>query len=88
MSDPANIIGWSSSAILLATLIQQILKDQREGKTEGASRWLFAGQTLASIGFVVYSIMVKNGVFIATNSLILATSIIGVVLQMRRKRRS
>ena len=87
MSDPANIVGWSSSAILLATLIHQIVKDQREAKTEGASLWLFVGQTLASIGFVVYSIMVKNWVFIATNGLILTTSIIGFVLQVRRKRR-
>ncbi|HSD17501.1 MAG TPA: hypothetical protein VLC71_09640 [Thermomonas sp.] len=87
MTNPADVIGWSSSAILLVTLIRQIVKDQQDGKKEGASRWLFAGQTLASIGFVVYSIMAKNWVFIVTNSLILTTSVIGFVLQVHRKGR-
>ncbi|PZO64359.1 MAG: hypothetical protein DI635_06180 [Pseudoxanthomonas suwonensis] len=79
-------IGWTSSAILLATLIRQIVKQQQaDAGDDGVSHWLFIGQTLASIGFVAYSILVHNWVFIVTNSLILVTAVIGFVLQRRRK---
>ena len=39
----------------------------------------------ASIGFVIYSALVDNWVFIVTNSLILLTAIVGFVLQRRRQ---
>ncbi len=78
-------IGWASSAILLATLVRQIVKQQTETGGAGVSHWLFIGQTLASIGFLAYSILVKNWVFIVTNSLILLTSLVGYVLQRRRE---
>ena len=79
----AQAIGWTSSAILLATLVRQIVKQQSE-QQGGVSHWLFIGQTLASLGFVIYSWLVGNWVFIVTNSLILLTAIIGFVLQRRR----
>lgn len=83
----ADAIGWTSSAILLATLVRQIVKQHQEGG-EGVSHWLFIGQTLASVGFVVYSVLLNNPVFIVTNSLILLTAVIGYVLQRRRARQS
>lgn len=81
--DLTDAIGWLSSAILLATLARQIVKQYREG-AQGVSHWLFVGQTLASAGFVAYSVLVGNLVFIVTNSLILLTAVIGYVLQHRR----
>lgn len=81
----ADAIGWTSSAILLATLVRQIVKQQREGG-EGISHWLFVGQSLASTGFVAYSVLLHNWVFIVTNSLILLTAVVGFVLQKRRQR--
>jgi len=84
--DLTDAIGWLSSAILLATLARQIVKQHREG-AQGVSHWLFVGQTLASAGFVTYSVLVGNLVFIVTNSLILLTAVIGYVLQHRRARR-
>jgi hypothetical protein len=81
----ANAIGWTSSAILLATLVRQIVKQHKEGG-EGVSHWLFAGQSLASIGFITYSVLLDNWVFIVTNSLILLTAVIGFGLQKRRER--
>ena len=79
-------IGWASSAVLLATLVRQIVKQQQEGGG-GVSHWLFAGQTLASCGFVAYSLLVGNLVFVVTNSLILLTAVVGFVLQRRRTRK-
>ncbi|RYZ16197.1 MAG: hypothetical protein EOO70_05015 [Myxococcaceae bacterium] len=78
----ADAIGWTASAILLATLVRQIVKQYKEGG-EGVSHWLFIGQSLASLGFIAYSVLLGNWVFIVTNSLILLTAIIGFVLQRR-----
>jgi MtN3 and saliva related transmembrane protein len=74
---PADAIGWTASAILLATLVRQIVVQWRERSTEGVSSWLFAGQVAASVGFVAYSLLVRNGVFIFTNSAILLTAAAG-----------
>lgn len=86
MDSFADAIGWTASAILLATLIRQIAKEQREG-SEGVSHWLFIGQSLASLGFITYSVLLHNWVFIATNSMVLLTAVVGFALQQRRQRR-
>jgi len=75
-----EIIGWASSIILLATLIKQVYKQWQEGTGEGVSRWLFAGQVLASIGFTIYSYMVGNWVFTITNAVLLVNNFIGLGL--------
>ena len=82
-----ELVGWLSAAILLCTLIRQVYTQWRAGSAGGVSRWLFVGQVCASIGFIVYSALVKNWVFVVTNALILVTAIVGeiVVLQNRRR---
>ena len=72
-----DIVGWAASFILLMTLVRQIHKQWKDKSAAGVSRWLFAGQISSSVGFVVYSWLVHNWVFIVTNSLILLTAIIG-----------
>ena len=59
----------------------------RDPEAKGVSRWLFLGQCVASVGFVVYSLMVDNLVFVATNAAILVTAIVGQCLVARRKSR-
>ncbi|GAA5075377.1 hypothetical protein [Lysobacter panacisoli] len=81
-----DVIGWLSSAVLLATLIRQIVVTARDPDARAVSRWLFLGQCVASAGFVAYSLLVGNGVFIATNAAILLTAIVGQVMVSRRKR--
>ncbi|MDR6989930.1 hypothetical protein [Luteimonas sp. 3794] len=83
---PPEVIGWAASAILLATLIRQIVTQLRDGSAQGVSHWLFVGQITASLGFVTYSAMVGDWVFIVTNACILLTAITGQVLTMRRRR--
>jgi uncharacterized protein with PQ loop repeat len=82
-----ELIGWVSSAILLATLARQVLKQWREGTSEGVSRWLFVGQIAASTGFTVYSILVRNWVFVVTNALILVDAVAGLLIVRRHRRR-
>lgn len=82
-----EVIGWSASAVLIATLAKQIHKQATDLNAEGVSRWLFVGQMVASVGFIVYSWLVHNWVFIATNSLILLTALVGQVVMWRRRRK-
>ena len=66
-----DIIGWVSSVVLLVTIGSQIYRQWREKSAQGVSRWLFIGQVVASAGFVVYSWLIGNRVFVVTNSLIM-----------------
>lgn len=75
-----EIIGWTSSLILLATLVKQVHKQWRDGSSEGISKWLFIGQLAASTGFVVYSYLVGSWVFLVTNSLLTINNIVGICL--------
>jgi uncharacterized protein with PQ loop repeat len=82
-----ELVGWLSSAILLLTLSRQVAKQWREGTSEGVSRWLFVGQTAASAGFTAYSLLVRNWVFVVTNTLILANAIAGALIVRRQRGR-
>lgn len=83
-----ELIGWISSFILLVTLTQQNWKQWRGGSVEGVSKWLWVGQTAASIGFTTYSVLVKNWVFTATNALLLVNGLVGFMIVRHRRRRA
>jgi hypothetical protein len=80
-----DLIGWAASAILIATLSRQIWTQARDTNAKGVSRWLFAGQILASLGFIAYSWMLRNWVFIVTNTIILLTAVVGQVVMWRKR---
>ena len=85
----AEMLGWVSSFILLLTVGKQVYKQWKEGTSEGVSKWLFLGQIAASIGFLTYSILITNWVFIVTNSLMVLNSLVGIgILFYHRKRDS
>lgn len=73
----SEVIGWASSAVLLTTLIAQILKQWRARSARGVSRWLFVGQATSSLGFLVYSALVDNRVFVVTNAVLLVSALVG-----------
>jgi uncharacterized protein with PQ loop repeat len=81
-------VGWFSSIVLLITIMKQIHKQWSQGDSKGVSKWLFIGQFVASAGFVVYSVMVKNWVFIATNALMAISAIVGLGIVYLHRRRS
>ena len=83
---PTDLIGWAASAILIATLGRQVYTQWRERSTEGVSRWLFIGQMCASIGFVIYSWLVGNGVFVFTNAVLLLTGVVGQLIFRRNRK--
>jgi uncharacterized protein with PQ loop repeat len=84
----SEVLGWLSSAILVATLFAQVRKQWRDHTSKGVSRWLFIGQLAASTGFLVYSVLIENWVFTVTNSLTAVAAVLGLwILHVHRKRR-
>ena len=79
-------IGWASSLVLLATILRQVHKQWREHSTEGVSKWLFIGQTVASSGFALYSYLVGSWVFLFTNLALLASAVLGQVIFWRNRK--
>lgn len=81
-----DLIGWASSAILLLTLMRQVFTQWREKSTKGVSHWLFVGQLAASTGFVIYSYLVDNWVFVFTNAALLVTALAGQWIYRRNQK--
>ncbi len=81
-----ELIGWCSSIVLLTTIVSQIVKQYREGSGQGVSRWLFVGQTAASLGFTLYSALLHNWVFTLTNGALLVSAIVGLLVTLHFKR--
>ncbi|WP_437810708.1 hypothetical protein [Sorangium sp. So ce1078] len=80
-------IGWISSVILVLTVGKQVYKQWKSKTSEGVSKWLFVGQLAASVGFVVYSWLVENWVFVATNLLMVANALAGALIVFLQRRR-
>ena len=62
-----EVIGWASSVVLILTIATQIARQWRDHTSAGVSTWLFVGQLAASVGFTIYSLLVRNWVFAVTN---------------------
>ena len=82
-----ELIGWCAATVLLLTISRQVYTQWRARSTQGLSRWLFIGQLAASTGFVVYSGLLGNWVFVVTNLLMLVTAGIGQWIYLSNKRR-
>ncbi|MBC7911061.1 MAG: hypothetical protein H7Y30_11205 [Pyrinomonadaceae bacterium] len=80
-------IGWISSLILVLTIGKQVYKQWKEESSEGVSKWLFVGQISASLGFTIYSWLVKNWVFVVTNSVMLLNGMLGLGIVIYHRRR-
>ena len=83
-----ELIGWTSSAILLVTIARQVYTQWKTKSTAGVSHWLFFGQLTASTGFTIYSYLLHNWVYVVSNFGMLITAVIGQVIYKRSKRRS
>jgi uncharacterized protein with PQ loop repeat len=83
----ADITGWASALILILTISRQVYKQWRTRSTAGVSSWLFIGQLAASTGFVIYSYLVENWVFVATNAFMLVTAVVGQLIYHSNRQR-
>jgi uncharacterized protein with PQ loop repeat len=83
-----ELIGWAAAAILVATIGRQVYTQWRAGTVAGVSKWLFIGQVSASIGFVAYSWLLRDWVFVATNAVMLVTALLGQCIYLRNQRKT
>jgi hypothetical protein len=67
--------------------MRQVYAQWKTQATAGVSRWLFAGQLAASIGYTIYSALLHNWVFLSSNIAILCTALLGEALYLRNRRR-
>lgn len=82
-----DLIGWISTTILVLTVGRQAWTQWKQGSTAGLSHWAFIGQLAASAGFVVYSYLLGNRVFVVSNIFLLIIAAVGQVLYLRNRRR-
>lgn len=80
-----QVLGWSASLILVVTIGHQVRRQWRTGEADGVSRWLYVGQMAASAGFVAYSFLLGDAVFVVTNSFLLCAAAIGLVSVLRNR---
>jgi len=83
---PADVIGWAASAVLIATLVHQVRVQWQERSTEGVSGWLFIGQLAASLGFLTYSWLIENPIFVVSNGVLVLTALAGQLVYRRNRR--
>ena len=83
-----SLIGWASSALLLATLSYQIYQQWQSGQAQGISLALFGGEVAASIGFTLYSVLQRDWVFVVTNSLLVVNAVVGLWVTIVLKHRT
>jgi MtN3 and saliva related transmembrane protein len=81
-----DLIGWISAAILILTISRQVYKQYTSRSTAGVSQWLFIGQIAASSGFVIYSALLGNWVFVVANAFALVTALVGQLIFRRNQR--
>ena len=82
-----DLIGWFSTFILILTVGWQAWTAWKSGSTQGLSRWLFVGQLAASAGFVVYSFLLGNIVFVVSNVFLLLIALAGQYAYLRNQRK-
>ncbi len=82
----ADLIGWGSSLVLLLTLMRQVYTQWKTRATAGVSKWLFVGQVAASTGYVIYSFLLHNWVYVSSNIAILATAVVGEAIYFRNRK--
>lgn len=83
-----EVLGWASSLILIATLLKQLYKQWTEETSRGVSKWLYIGQMGANAGFLAYSWLLGNAVFAVTNGILLLSSVLGLGITLRHRRRA
>lgn len=83
-----EIIGWFSSLVLVVTIGNQVVKQWRDKTSAGVSTWLFVGQLAASVGFTIYSLLLRNWVFAVTNGVMILNGLLGYAITVRHKRRA
>lgn len=75
------VVGWAACLVLSGSLIYTFIKALVHGP-EKADPWFMAAQTLASLLFLVYSLRLKNVVFVTANAVAILAAVATLVLKL------
>jgi lipid-A-disaccharide synthase-like uncharacterized protein len=78
---PVKLIGWIACLALAGSLTYTFIRALTEG-TDQIDPLFFGLQTVASLLFLIYSVKLRNGVFIAANSVALVNAMGTLVLTL------
>ena len=87
MTIGVEALGWASSLTLVLTIGAQVYKQWHDDTSAGVSPWLFVGEAIASGGFLVYSALIANWVFVATNAMLAVYAFVGLGIYAHHRRR-
>lgn len=76
-----QIVGWAACFALAGSLTYTFVRALTEGPGE-VDPLFFAMQTLASLLFLVYSLRLRNRIFVAANTVALANAIGTLVVSL------
>ena len=82
-----EILGWISSLIIIVTTGKQIYKQWQEGSSKGVSKWLYIGRLAAASGFLLYSVLVWNLVFLVVNTVMVINGLLGLAIVLYHRQR-
>lgn len=85
-----QLLGWTASALLIATIGAQLHRQWRSQSIQGVSLWLYVGQFTASVSLGVYSVLTRQWVFVVLNFVLALAAILGagMWLSLRNRNRS
>ncbi len=83
----AQLLGWTSSAIIVLGVFAQVYRQWKEGRSHGVSRWLHVAEIAANIGFATYGFLRRDPVVIGTSAMLAIASTIGLGLVIVHRRR-
>jgi uncharacterized protein with PQ loop repeat len=75
-----EFVGWGASAVLVLTIVTQVYRQWQKGSSKGVSKWLYVGQMAASGGFLIYSWLIHDMVFLFTNALMVMGAAVGLCI--------
>ena len=81
-----DVLGWTASTILVLTILTQIYRQWQQGSSKGVSKWLFIGQMAASAGFLLYSWLIHDVVFLFTNTMMVLSAAVGLCIVFWHRR--
>ncbi len=80
-----DILGYTAGAITSLTFLPQVIKTWKDKSAKDISMNMFLIAATNEVMWIVYGVLLKNWVIIATNSVVLIMSLIMITFKLRFK---
>lgn len=80
-----DILGYTAGAITSLTFLPQVIKTWKDKSAKDISLNMFLIAATNEVMWIVYGVLLHNWVIIATNSVVLAMSLIMIYFKLRFK---